>query len=163
MFGRQLLVNQSKTSIQEESVPKSCKYIIMPTDKFKLYWNLIIILMLSYTATYMPYQICFLDSSSGTMKVFEYIMDVLFGIDIFVNFISAFETEDGLIEPRLSLIAVNYCKFWFLVDTFAVIPVQVFDMGASADSADVEDVVMPSSLFNNTIQLNTNGLATTSN
>lgn len=55
VFGRQLLVNQSKNSIQEESIPKSCKYIIMPTDKFKLYWNIIIILMLFYTATYMPY------------------------------------------------------------------------------------------------------------
>lgn len=154
------MVNQSKTSIQEESLPKSCKYIIMPTDKFKLYWNLIIIFMLFYTATYMPYQICFLENSSGTMKVFEYIMDVLFGIDIFVNFISAYEAEDGFIEPRLSLIAINYCKFWFLVDTFAVIPVQVFDLGSSADTADTEDSVSPTSLFNNTIQLNANGFVT---
>lgn len=63
------------------------------------------------------------------MKIFEYIMDVLFGIDIFINFISAYETLEGSIEPRLSYIAINYCRFWFFVDTFAVIPVQVFDLG----------------------------------
>lgn len=147
-------MNQSKSSIQEQSVPKSCKYIIMPTDKFKLYWNIIIILMLSYTATYMPYQICFLESSGGFMKVLEYIMDVLFGIDIFINFISAYETADGTIEPRLSLIAYNYCKFWFFIDTFAVIPVQVFDLGQGSDTADTVTTSDSSQLLNYTIKVN---------
>lgn len=58
--------------------------------------------MLIYTATYMPYQICFIEeSSSGAMKIFEYCLDSLFGVDIIINFLTAFEKEDGSIEPRL--------------------------------------------------------------
>lgn len=56
------------------------------------------------------------------MKIFEYIIDSLFAVDIFINFISAFETSEGTIEPRLSKIAYHYIKFWFFVDVFAIIP-----------------------------------------
>ena len=63
------------------------------------------------------------------MKIFEYCIDILFGIDIFINFLSAYEKEDGTIEPRFCYIAYNYIKFWFLIDVFAVIPLQMLDVG----------------------------------
>lgn len=104
--------------------------------------------MLTYTATYMPYQICFLEAtSSGFMKVFEYALDVLFGIDIMINFMSAYEGEDGTLEPRLTRIAINYLKLWFFVDIFAVIPVQVFDSSASA----AEPTLTPADLASVTV------------
>jgi hypothetical protein len=68
------------------------------------------------------------------MKIFEYCLDGLFGIDILINFLSAFENPDGSLEPRISKIAMNYLKFWFLVDIFAVIPVQLFELGNTNDA-----------------------------
>ena len=43
----------------EDEKPLWC--IIQPTNPFKSIWNLILVALLSYTATYMPYKTCFID------------------------------------------------------------------------------------------------------
>jgi hypothetical protein len=66
-----------------------------------MFWNIVIIVLLIYTATWMPYQICFIDEpSKGAMLAFEYFIDSLFALDIIFNFISAYELSDGSIEVR---------------------------------------------------------------
>ena len=73
----------------------------MPLSNFKLFWNVVIIILLLYSATFMPYQICFIDEpSKGAMLFFEYFIDFLFALDIIFNFISAYERPDGIIEVR---------------------------------------------------------------
>jgi len=56
------------------------------------------------------------------MLGFEYFIDSLFAMDIFFNFISAYEKSDGSIEVRWKRIALNYIKLWFIIDSFAIIP-----------------------------------------
>jgi hypothetical protein len=95
----------------------------MPNSNLKFFWNVIIILLLLYTATWMPYQICFIDEpSKGAMLVLEYLIDFLFLLDIIFNFISAYEKRDGTIETRFKKIALSYMKLWFIIDCFAIIP-----------------------------------------
>ena len=95
----------------------------MPTEKFKVAWNMIIIIMLLYTATYMPYQICFIDENpTGFMMGLDYLIDVLFFFDIFVNFCSAVERADNVVDPRFKVIATTYVKGWFFLDLFATFP-----------------------------------------
>jgi len=48
----------------------------------------------------------------------------LFAIDIFVNFISAIDLENGSYEHRIDEIAKNYIKSWFLFDVSSILPVQ---------------------------------------
>ena len=104
-------------------IEKSCPLIIMPQSKFKLSWNLVIIVLLLYTATYMPYRICFIDdASTGSFLAFEYMVDVLFFLDILINFNSALEMPDGTIDPRLKFIAMAYIKSWFFLDLCATFP-----------------------------------------
>ena len=125
-----MLINGSKKDVKEELIKKSCPFIILPNSRFKFFWNVVIILMLLYTATYMPYQICFIDeSSTGFMLAFEYLIDALFFLDIFINFISAYEKPDSVVEPRLKLIAISYAKSWFFLDLFATFPTQVLETG----------------------------------
>jgi hypothetical protein len=45
-------------------------------------------------------------------------------MDIFVNFISAFEDEEGAIVFNPWEIAKAYLKFWFWMDVFACVPFQ---------------------------------------
>lgn len=104
-------------------IEKSCPLIIMPQSRFKLAWNLIIVVLLLYTATYMPFRICFIDSdSTGALLVFEDLVDTLFGLDILVNFNSALELKDGTIDPRLKSIGTAYIKSWFFLDICAIFP-----------------------------------------
>lgn len=67
----------------------------MPQSFFKSVWNVILIILLVYTATYMPYKICFIDEPSQSSEIVDTVVDVLFAIDIIINFISAVELADG--------------------------------------------------------------------
>ena len=59
---------------------------------------------------------------------FDVFVDVLFGIDMIVNFLSAYEDDvTGLQIVSLKLIAKNYITSWFLLDLLALIPVQLFE------------------------------------
>ena len=97
-------------------------YIVMPNSKFKTLWNLIIILMLGYTSTVVPFQVAFVDVDSFSTVIFNYTVDILFGIDILVNFFSAYEVTNGRIEVKLKTIAVNYLTSWFFFDLIATFP-----------------------------------------
>ena len=101
-------------------------YIIMPNSKFKTIWNLIIILLLGYTSTVVPFQVAFVDIDSFSTIVFNYIVDFLFGVDIIINFLSAYELANTRYEMKLSKIAKNYIKTWFFFDLIATLPTQVF-------------------------------------
>ena len=72
-------------------------------------------------------------------------MDILFLIDIILNFMTAYETPEGYLEPRFTKIAWNYMKFWFLIDLFAVIPIQFFDPSFYTKSAQAAPPVFVSS------------------
>ena len=71
----------------------------------------------------MPYRICFIDEeSTGAFLAFEYMVDILFFLDILVNFNSAIELPDGTIDPRMKSIAMAYIKTWFILDLCATFP-----------------------------------------
>ncbi len=61
--------------------------------------------------------------------ILEYFIDSLFFLDIVFNFFSAYDNPDGTIETRLKYIAWNYCKLWFIIDSFAIVPSQIFEIG----------------------------------
>jgi hypothetical protein len=72
----------------------------MPSSKIKLSWNIIIILLLLYTSTVVPYRVAFVDVSSEAFTIFEYGIDGLFMLDIIINFLSAVDLDDMVIETR---------------------------------------------------------------
>lgn len=39
-------------------------FIILPNNPFKAIWNMVLIIILCYTASYMPYKTCFIDEPS---------------------------------------------------------------------------------------------------
>lgn len=51
-------------------------------------------------------------------------VDILFGIDIIVNFFSAYETNHR-IEVRIKQIVINYLLTWFALDLLATFPTQL--------------------------------------
>jgi hypothetical protein len=69
-----------------------------------------------------PFRTSFIDEASLSLTVWEWIVDALFFIDIFINFISAYENSDKNIEVRLRVIAQNYVSSWFFLDLLAVFP-----------------------------------------
>lgn len=70
----------------------------MPDNEFKKWWNLIMLILLMYVATYVPYNICFnLDPHTdehdhwGFIVYLDLVVDIFFTCDIVVTFMSAHE------------------------------------------------------------------------
>ena len=100
-------------------------FILMPHYKISKVWQAIIQLILVYTAIYVPIKITFFaDDSIKTpvMDIIDIIVDILFIMDLFVNFIMAYEKIDGTPETRPKMIARQYIKSWFIVDFIACFP-----------------------------------------
>ena len=70
----------------------------------------------------MPYKTAFLDEPSSLSFYIDLCVDVLFGLDILVNFFSAYEEADGTIKDSFRDIANNYLRSWFFIDLIACIP-----------------------------------------
>lgn len=68
--------------------------LILPDSSFKIVWNLIIVVLLIYTATFVPFRVSFLGDDTLAIYVLDVLTDILFGIDIVVNFMSAYEKSD---------------------------------------------------------------------
>jgi len=79
-------------------------------------------ILLIYSATYVPFETAFIENPSASAAVFEMIVTVYFICDVLINFISAYETNDKNIEFRFSQIAQNYLYSWFLLDAFSCVP-----------------------------------------
>ena len=106
-----------------EIAPKPpTSHVLLPTHHFKKFWTLINMLLLLWTASVMPYEICFIDDSSPTWLVINLTIDVLFCIDITVNFCSAYTDREGKLVADRKKIVRNYVTGWFWVDFIGILP-----------------------------------------
>lgn len=106
--------------IEEEIEP--LPFILMPDNKLRMAWNLVTMVLLLYTASFVPYRTSFIDQAPPGLEAWEWVVDALFCIDLFINFISAYENSDKNIEVRLKVIAQTYITSWFFFDLAAVFP-----------------------------------------
>lgn len=92
------LFGTTRSKVQKKQTWKRRWYILMPDNKFKIFWNLVVLLLLCYTATIVPYRTAFVDENSEFMKYFEMLVDILFILDLPVNFLSAIELGENKFE-----------------------------------------------------------------
>ena len=46
-------------------------------------------------------------------------------IDVYLNFVTGYEDEDGDTVTNMRLIAQNYLRTWFIIDLLAILPVEL--------------------------------------
>lgn len=78
--------------------------------------------LLLYTATFTPYRTAFIEEGGLALLIIDYVVDFLFFLDILVNFISAIELNNKVLEVRWPHIAFKYFRTWFFLDIIAVFP-----------------------------------------
>ena len=95
-FGTSKNVHINRDILSKRIIEKRSKIILLQDDPFKRVWNVLIILLLMYVATYVPYDICFGESHPGvwgSKEIFDLTVDILFFIDMIVNFLSSYDDE----------------------------------------------------------------------
>ena len=118
-------VEQVKRAQMKEQIHKAC-CIVMPESTLKLFWSLVMILLLFVTMIYVPYRTAFIDKPSFWLMICEYIMDSLFAIDIILCFFSAYYDEDNNLITSHQTIAYSYLKGWFFLDVIATYIIYIY-------------------------------------
>ena len=97
--------------------------MLHPNGYKKTIWNYIMVFLLVYTATVMPFRLAFIKAPIGSDWFWvETVIDFLFFCDIIVNFFSAFYNSEGKLVVNRKKIATSYAKSWMLFDITACIP-----------------------------------------
>ena len=103
--------------------------LLSPNSLFKKVWNLLISLMLTYTATIMPFRFAFYDSIFWDgWTILELTLDFLFMCDVVISFFSIYTKSDGTVITNRARIVRKYLKTWFAVDVIASVPYTIFDL-----------------------------------
>ncbi|KAH9498163.1 Potassium voltage-gated channel sub H member 8, partial [Bulinus truncatus] len=105
---------------------KKSGLIIVHYGIFKIGWDWLILLCTFYVAIMVPFNAAF--KREGRIKEFIYMdvfVEVMFAIDIVLNFRTTFLNKSGQVVYDSRLIAINYIRGWFLLDLLAAIPFDV--------------------------------------
>ncbi len=66
----------------------TCRIRLLPHGEPRTYWDLYISFLLLYVGAFVPYRVSFLGDLDGFMGALELFVDISFGIDIILNFIT---------------------------------------------------------------------------
>jgi hypothetical protein len=121
--------------IQDMREPSFPIFMLHPEGRAKTFWNVVVTLLLIYTAIVMPMRLAFIEGEVyDTWWCFELALDCLFFLDILVNFISAYFDTEGNIVTNRRQIAATYAKSWFLLDVIACFPFDYVANGPDEES-----------------------------
>uniref|UniRef100_A0A1I7WIV1 Cyclic nucleotide-binding domain-containing protein n=1 Tax=Heterorhabditis bacteriophora TaxID=37862 RepID=A0A1I7WIV1_HETBA len=116
---------------------------IVKFSPFKAVWDWIILLLVIYTAVFTPYVAAFLlrelqDTSrkarfSEPLEVVDLIVDIMFIVDIIINFRTTYVNENDEVVSHPGKIAIHYFKGWFVIDMIAAVPFDLLLVNTNSD------------------------------
>ena len=103
---------------------KKWRYTIHPESRFKKLWSVILVILLIYVATIMPFNIAFISVDEAPIWfIIDTVIDFSFLVDIIINFTSAYYDDEGNLVNENKKIAKKYATSWFFVDLVASFPI----------------------------------------
>lgn len=125
--------------------PRIHKWTILHYSPFKAVWDWLILLLVIYTAIFTPYSAAFLLNdqeeaqrhncgySCSPLNVVDLIVDIMFIIDILINFRTTYVNSNEEVVSHPAKIAIHYFKGWFLIDMVAAIPFDLLIFRSGSD------------------------------
>lgn len=125
--------------------PRIHKWTILHYSPFKAVWDWLILLLVIYTAIFTPYSAAFLLNEAGKvppetcgsycspLSVVDLIVDIMFIIDILINFRTTYVNSNEEVVSHPAKIATHYFKGWFLIDMVAAIPFDLLIFGSGSE------------------------------
>lgn len=126
--------------------PRIDKWTVLHYSPFKALWDWVILFLVIYTAVFTPYVAAFLLNEPGynvkkptesygddPIVIIDLIVDIMFIIDILINFRTTYVSENDEVVSAPSKIAVHYFRGWFIIDLVAAIPFDLLLFGSDTD------------------------------
>uniref|UniRef100_A0A8C7BVZ8 Potassium voltage-gated channel subfamily H member 6 n=1 Tax=Neovison vison TaxID=452646 RepID=A0A8C7BVZ8_NEOVI len=125
--------------------PRIHRWTLLHYSPFKAVWDWLILLLVIYTAIFTPYSAAFLLSDQdesqrmdcgytcSPLTVVDLIVDIMFVVDIVINFRTTYVNTNDEVVSHPRRIAVHYFKGWFLIDMVAAIPFDLLIFRTGSD------------------------------
>uniref|UniRef100_A0A7S3GKG5 Cyclic nucleotide-binding domain-containing protein n=1 Tax=Palpitomonas bilix TaxID=652834 RepID=A0A7S3GKG5_9EUKA len=130
------------------------RFFFLPGSKFMGVWDPVMVVLLAYTACITPFQLAFLaDTSHLSHPMFwiDRVIDVLFAVDMVINFRLGYVNEEGMVETTPRKVAKRYARSWFLIDLVSILPLDIvldlFNVDTSSQVARVPKLLRILRLF----------------
>uniref|UniRef100_A0A672G981 Potassium voltage-gated channel, subfamily H (eag-related), member 1b n=1 Tax=Salarias fasciatus TaxID=181472 RepID=A0A672G981_SALFA len=118
----------------KQETPKTPPHIILHYCLFKTTWDWVILILTFYTAIMVPYNVSFKTKQNNvTWLVVDSIVDVIFLVDIVLNFHTTFVGPAGEVISDPKLIRMNYVRTWFVIDLLSCLPYDVINAFENVD------------------------------
>uniref|UniRef100_A0A3Q2CR08 Voltage-gated delayed rectifier potassium channel KCNH4 n=1 Tax=Cyprinodon variegatus TaxID=28743 RepID=A0A3Q2CR08_CYPVA len=127
-------INLSGTMVDRPSVPEykvaavqKSRFILLHYSVSKALWDWLILLATFYVAVTVPYNVSFsphddsIPASRSTI-VCDILVEMLFIIDIILNFRTTYVSQSGQVVYEARSICIHYVTTWFFVDLVAALP-----------------------------------------
>ena len=124
------------------------QYFIL-TYTFKIFWDSLNIFLLIESVLLTPLEIAFSDYKIFFLFYNDMILELIFFIDLLIQFITPFNDVNDNKVSLLKLIAKNYVKGWFLIDFFSCFPFNtiIYIMNFKMKNLSLEDYYSLKSIF----------------
>ncbi|XP_077304549.1 voltage-gated delayed rectifier potassium channel KCNH8-like [Lithobates pipiens] len=123
VFGDKPTIPEYKVAAIQKS-----RFVLLHYGTFKAGWDWLILLATFYVAVTVPYNVCFAaawdehSSSRSPPSVSDIFVEILFMLDILLNFRTTYVSKSGQVVYDPRSICVHYATTWFFVDLIAALP-----------------------------------------
>uniref|UniRef100_A0A8C9YSB1 Voltage-gated delayed rectifier potassium channel KCNH4 n=1 Tax=Sander lucioperca TaxID=283035 RepID=A0A8C9YSB1_SANLU len=133
-----LKINNSVLGANANPIPEykvadiqKSRFLLLHYGAFKAGWDWLILLATFYVAVTVPYNVCFTaveireDGASAARNppsVSDILVEILFIIDIVLNFRTTFVSTSGQVVYDARCICIHYVTSWLFVDLIAALP-----------------------------------------
>jgi hypothetical protein len=149
---------------QSASVPLG---YINPRSPPKVWWDLVMAVLIFYSTLIIPYRIAFVDPAVGGWAIFDWIVDAFFMLDILLNFrtgvpVAALDDDEPSADrPQrvhysydAHLIASRYIGGWFALDFASSVPFdRIVELSLAGDVSVADAAWLRSTKLLRTIRL----------
>ena len=99
--------------------------VLLPFSRARTLWDLLTMLLVVYTALWLPLYFVYDVEVPPAMTAFEMAVDVIFIADIALNFRTAYVTPQATLVVDRKGIAKNYAQKWLPIDVIGSIPWEI--------------------------------------
>ena len=125
--GGQIEDSYNESESDEEGEPDN--FLINPETNIFFIYDTIIVFIAVYSLAAISYQItgdCFCQENHNNLKFFfELISDIIFLIDLIINFFLEYYTETNKLIKNRKKIIKNYLRGWFFFDFLSALPMNI--------------------------------------
>jgi len=108
------------------------RLVILENHPLRKAWNVIIVVLLLYTGTILPFKLCFIEfripdalPENQTWTQVDLAIDILFWVDLVANFFFTYRDRKSREVMQFSRIVVRYLRGWFFLNLVACLPSEV--------------------------------------